>query len=100
MKYLTLVTEELRNNVSITTPNVVAAAGVGGSIFNFYNMRKVKEQQKQLDENVKSLTLVTEELRNVTRELNKSTRCLIGMLEFDKSSTEMTLMSFINVNEA
>ncbi|VVA19983.1 Hypothetical predicted protein [Prunus dulcis] len=76
VKSLTLVTKELENNVSITTPNVVAAVRVGGSIIDFFNMRKTKELQKQLDENVKSLTLVTKELRNVTRELNKSTQVL------------------------
>ncbi|KAI5351910.1 hypothetical protein L3X38_004801 [Prunus dulcis] len=47
-----------------------------GSILDFFNRRKAKEVQKQLDENVKSLTLVTKELENVTRELNKSTQVL------------------------
>ncbi|CAB4294624.1 unnamed protein product [Prunus armeniaca] len=45
-------------------PNVVTTAGVGGSILDFFNKRKAKEQQKQLDENVKLSTLVTKELRN------------------------------------
>ncbi|CAB4294625.1 unnamed protein product [Prunus armeniaca] len=50
-------------------PNVIAATGVGRSILDFFNMRKAKEQQEQLDENVKSSTLIT-------WELNKSTQVL------------------------
>ncbi|CAB4294623.1 unnamed protein product [Prunus armeniaca] len=43
--------------------------------------RKAKEQQKQLDENVKSLNLITQELGNVTKELNKSTQVLQGKVD-------------------